>query len=306
MFIWDETLTFEQFRRRFQTEDDCVAALYRFRWPDGFRCPRCGHSQAYTIATRRLPLFECRHCRKQTSLIAGTIMEGSRTPLRLWFQAIFLHCRPEEINATQLASILGVTYKTAWLMCHKLRHAMSQRDAALLLGGKVHIVNAIHRRQFTLEWHQQEHPVLIGASVDEDGQFSYLKIKIQPKFIHHHKLKQPEIEPFLLQHVDKKAQFTVFPVSKGSDAKHKLRKMGWLAESWLARLFRGIGRKHLQVYLDHYCYMRNLPAFTRFSRLLNDCAVFPTITYPKLTGSTAAARSRRLHRNATVSSPFAS
>nr|WP_052476248.1 transposase [Cohnella kolymensis] len=123
----------------FDNEEICIRILYSSRWPTGFRCPRCDHAHAYTIRTRRLPLYECGSCRLQTSLIAGTIFEGSRTPLRLWFQAIFLHALPGGISAIRLASIIGTTYKTAWLICHKIRHAMTEADNHKKLTGLVHI-----------------------------------------------------------------------------------------------------------------------------------------------------------------------
>ncbi|WP_260982263.1 transposase, partial [Paenibacillus sp. 32O-W] len=67
---WDEG-AFKQeekaFRNRFKTEEDCIQFIYQAKWPDGFSCPRCRHRQAYVIRSRRLPLYECRSCRHQTS-----------------------------------------------------------------------------------------------------------------------------------------------------------------------------------------------------------------------------------------------
>lgn len=107
--------SFEKVRALLQDEEACIRVLYEAKWPDGFRCPRCGHGHAYSIATRKLPLYECSQCSKQTSLIVGTIFQGTRTPLHLWFQAIWLHSRPLSINALQLSKKIHVTYKTAWL-----------------------------------------------------------------------------------------------------------------------------------------------------------------------------------------------
>ncbi|MBB6730010.1 transposase, partial [Cohnella zeiphila] len=166
MGMFDGSLSFDQVQRLLQDEEACIRVLFDARWPDGFRCPRCGRSSYSLISTRSLPLYECSRCRKQTSLIAGTVFQGTRTPLRLWFQAIYLHSRPGGVNALQLSEEIGVTYKTAWSICHKLRHAMSHAEAGELLEGWVRIQDAaiIHRATPTLEWQPQEQSVLIGAS----------------------------------------------------------------------------------------------------------------------------------------------
>lgn len=294
----EEELAFEQFCRQFRTEDQCIAALYRFKWPNGFRCPKCGHSCAYTISTRRLPLYQCRSCRSQTSLIAGTIMEGSKTELRLWFQAIFLHCRPGGINAMSLRDILGVTYKTAWLICHKLRFAMSRRDAESLLNGNVHIMSAIYgeKRHFFATLDEHEHPIIIGASMDSEERALHLKIKIQPKSVNAFRASRWDEKPFIDEYVDQNANCVLFTPANQSDSKRNLRRLGWRAECWLMGRFGMLGSKHFQAYLDHFCYMQNRKTDTRLDCLLKDCAAFKTVTYPKLTGSNASARYRRLRQ----------
>lgn len=293
-------VAFADFCRMFGREEDCIDALFAAKWPEGFRCARCGHPHAYVISSRRLPLYECRACRKQTSLIAGTVMEGSRTPLRIWFQAIYLHSRPEGVNARQLSKILKVTYKTAWLICHKLRYAMSRAEAKQLLTGIVHVKNAIYHRKISAspKWHKQEHPLLAGASIDRENRFTRLKIKVQPIPDGASKYRVPKTDSFLAQHVDRTAQVVMLPAYKGSELKMLLGKLVWESESWMAKRFRGIGGKHLQVYLDHFCYMWNRRARPMFEELLRDCAITPAITYPRLTGSKTSRR--RLSRTAAV------
>ena len=98
----ENRLSVEEFEARFQTEEDCADYLYQVKWPQGFRCPRCGHNHAYPLTKRRLPLFECANCHYQASLTVGTVMEGSHTALRKWFLSFFLISSPCGINATQL------------------------------------------------------------------------------------------------------------------------------------------------------------------------------------------------------------
>src|SRR5215471_2642628 len=75
-----------EFDDRFGTEDACRNYLRRLRWPNGFRCPRCGHDEAWTNARH---LMVCARCRHQTSLTAGTVLAGTRKPLRVWFRAMW-------------------------------------------------------------------------------------------------------------------------------------------------------------------------------------------------------------------------
>ena len=80
--------TLAEFQGRFASEEDCRRYLVACRWPDGFRCPRCGEPDAYELAGREL--LQCRACRHQTSVTAGTVLHRTRVPLRLWFAAAYL------------------------------------------------------------------------------------------------------------------------------------------------------------------------------------------------------------------------
>lgn len=296
----EERLTFESFSSHFDNEDECIRTLIEVKWPDGFRCSRCEHRHAYLISTRRLPLFECSACRTQTSLIAGTVMEGSRTPLRLWFQAIYLHTRPEGINALQLSHAIRVTYKTAWLMCHKIRRAMSDSDSETLLTGLVYVSDAVLCSRYIahLDWHEQEQSVLIGASENEEKEITHIKIKKQSKQLLRSYFASPEVAPFIHEHVDPDAATrTIITRRIGKTINKTLLRIAREAESWLAWTFRGIGPKHLQVYLDQFCYIwnrREQPMQHR--QLLQKCAVTPAITYPELTRRQVI-RSRRPSRH---------
>src|SRR5690554_457477 len=80
----------EDFQQQFDSEESAVSFLFCAKWPNGFRCPRCNHQEAYVITTRKQPLYECHSCRHQTSLTAGTVMENSRTSMFKWLAAFFL------------------------------------------------------------------------------------------------------------------------------------------------------------------------------------------------------------------------
>jgi len=290
---------FKSFCSQFSREEDCFGILFNLKWPEGFRCPCCRHPHYYHISTRRLPLYECRSCRSQTSLIVGTIMEGSRTPLHLWFQAIYLHAQPFGVNAAQLAEVIGVTYKTAWLIGHKIRHAMVQSEANRLLTGIVRISDTVYSPRYTgaFEWHRQEQPLLIGASDDENEQLKPIIVKLQSKASLKDKCDFPDPAPFIRDNVDpQSATKAIITRRYGKNRNTKLSSMGRSVTWWIATVYRGIGPKHLQRYLDQFCYVYNRSSSTLYEQLLSDCATSKRITYPTLTQSPA--RSVRPTRNA--------
>lgn len=96
------------------------------RWRNGFCCPRCDHTEFFRIRTRNL--LECKECRTQISLTAGTVMHKSKLPLLTWFKAIYLLIRTEQIyTASALAQQIDVNYRTARLMLNKIQCALHKR-----------------------------------------------------------------------------------------------------------------------------------------------------------------------------------
>lgn len=130
----DYPSSLSQFLDWFQRDADCTAYLARLRWPDGFSCPKCGPGDAWL--TKRY-LYVCSACGKQTSITAGTIFEKTRLPLLTWFRAIWvLTSSKSGVSAKELERELGIGYRAAWLMLHKLRRAMVRpgRDGDKLSG----------------------------------------------------------------------------------------------------------------------------------------------------------------------------
>ena len=129
------------FEERYGTEEKCRAVVRASRWPDGFECPACG-GQAYSEVKTR-GLFQCSACRRQTSLIAGTIFASTHVPLRLWFRAMYHVTQSKQgISSLELGRRLGVTQTTAWKLKHKLAQVMMERDARQRLVGRVEIDDA--------------------------------------------------------------------------------------------------------------------------------------------------------------------
>ena len=118
---------------RFGTEDKCRAILEELRWPDGIRCPRCNSVKTSRIHAR--DQFDCDTCRHQFSVTSGTIWHDTHLPLRKWFIAIYLTVESKKgFSANQMKRVLGVSYKTAWYLCHRIRAAMTELDPTPLKG----------------------------------------------------------------------------------------------------------------------------------------------------------------------------
>lgn len=101
-----EAMKLIQFQKAFQMEEACHRHLVKMKWPDGFRCPKCKHDNAYEITTRKLPLYECVNCRHQTTVIAGTIFGKTRTDLVKWFWAKVRKAMGERDSTYTLAGIV--------------------------------------------------------------------------------------------------------------------------------------------------------------------------------------------------------
>jgi len=129
----DYPRTLLEFERRFATDEACRDYLFQLRWPEGFRCPRCEHDRAW--ATGR-GLHHCAGCGHQTSVAAGTIFQGTRKPLRLWFRAMwYVTTQKNGASALGLQRVLGLgSYETAWTWLHKLRRAMVRPGRDRLAG----------------------------------------------------------------------------------------------------------------------------------------------------------------------------
>lgn len=123
----------------FQDADKAREYLEKLRWPNGPVCPHCGvEGNAYKLegTSHRPGLYKCADCRKQFTVKVGTVFEHSHVPLNKWLMAVHLMCASKKgISSHQVHRMLGVTYKTAWFMTHRIREAMSEGGSPLGGGG---------------------------------------------------------------------------------------------------------------------------------------------------------------------------
>lgn len=119
--------------QQFNSEAKCRAYIELLRWPDGIVCPHCQSKKIYRLENR--PLLLCASCEHQFSATVGTIFHDTHLPLEKWFLATFLLCESKKgMSACQIQRSLGISYKTAWYLCHRIRAAMLQTATGKLTG----------------------------------------------------------------------------------------------------------------------------------------------------------------------------
>lgn len=282
-----ENMSFADFRKRFDSEDSCRKYLYNLRWTNGFVCPACGGVGCYHIKERNK--YQCTQCRHQSSVTSGTVMHRSKLSLRTWFWAIYLVSRDKRgYSATQLAEELGIAYSSAWYLLHRVRSAMAERDSAYMLSGIVELDDTYFgapteggkRGRGT-----EKAKVTVAVSKTADGKPGYLKMEVVDN------LKGETVADFAKACIvkgsviqsdaylsyrkaladDFEHQFEVF--DSKSDSLKWLHTLVGNAKAFIDGTFHGLADKHLQCYLDEFCYRFNRRGFRSqiFPRLL--CAV---------------------------------
>src|SRR5256885_10844334 len=130
-----EELNLINLAREYSDEDRARGLLETLRWPNGPTCPHCEAKEPYALkpkATSSRPgrkgLYKCRECRKQFTVTVGTVFEDSHIPISKWLMAMFIVCSSKKaISAHQLHRMLGITYKSAWFMAHRIRYSMGPK-----------------------------------------------------------------------------------------------------------------------------------------------------------------------------------
>jgi transposase-like protein len=116
----------------FSTDEKCRELLERLRWPNGPECPRCKTQQLARLSEK---LLYCKDCDYQFSVTANTIFHDSHLPLIKWFTVTYLMCESRKgMSANQIKRMMGISYKTAWYLCHRIRKAMAGAHKPMLDG----------------------------------------------------------------------------------------------------------------------------------------------------------------------------
>jgi transposase-like protein len=257
----------------FTTEDACRAYLARLRWPTGFRCAHCGSGKAWPVRSLR----ECAGCGYQTSVTAGTIFQDTRTPLSVWFRAMWwMTTQKNGASALGLQRVLGLKrYETAWALLHKLRRAMV-RPGRDLLTGRVEVDECyIGGLEEGLPGRLNLDKALIVVAAQEDGPgIGRIRMRqiVDASAASLVPFVQDSVEPGSVVHTD--GWLGYLPVeSKGyqhevtflkgkkktaSELMPRVHLAISLLKRWLMGTHQGaVSHKHLDYYLDEFTFRFN-------------------------------------------------
>ena len=297
-------MTFDDLGRRFSTEKKCRDYLYRLRFPKGFVCPKCRNNKSWPIGDT---LFECSKCGRQTSVIAGTIFQDTREPLRTWFTAIWwVTTQKNGASAIGLQQVLGLkSYKTAWTWLHKIRKAMVHPNR-LKLTGKVEVDEAYiggeERGGSTGRGTSNKVLVAVAVELLDGGKVGRSRISIVPD------ASGDSLVGFIKDNVEQGSKIVTdgwsgyAPLAKQSyEHEIHLKKTATddeellphvhtiisLLKRWLLGTHQGaVSEKHLQSYLDEYVFRYNRRKSAKrgllFYRLLECAMLVPPTTLREL------------------------
>lgn len=264
-----------EFGERFTSEAACRAYLERIRWPNGFRCPACGAERAWP--TGRQGVLECAGCHHQTSVTAGTIFEGTRKPLRLWFLAMWLITSEKNgISALGLQRELGFTrYETVWTWLHKLRRAMV-RPGRDRLSGRVEVDETyLGGEAEGTRGRGAKNKFIVVIAVEEDGAgMGRIRLRRVEDVSRGSLIPfvQDVVEPGSVIHTDGWSGYArlrshgytheMTNVSRSEELAHELlprvHRVAALLKRWLLGTHQGsVGGNHLDYYLDEFTFRFN-------------------------------------------------
>jgi transposase-like protein len=125
-----------EFNECYGSDQKCLAALEAARWPQGFRCPKCDSAAHSRFERGGRRMLQCSSCRHQASVTAGSMMDSTKLPLQKWLLAMYLLSQAKTgLSALALKRQIGVNYRTAWLMHHKIMQSMAQAESESALRG---------------------------------------------------------------------------------------------------------------------------------------------------------------------------
>lgn len=278
--------TILEFQFRFGTEDACMQYLIASRWPDGFRCPRCGGGEFYWKKGRNL--LQCKACGYQASVTAGTVMHRSKQPLTLWFWAAYLVTTwTPGLSAVQFQRQAGLrSYQTAFTMLHKLRAAMVKEGREKLRG----VVEADESYVGGAEAgglgrrHIGKKALVAGAVEVRGERAGRVRLRVVPN------ASQVSLETFLRENVELGTEvrtdawsgyfglaatgYAHVPLIEGVPERaavilpHIHRVFSNL-KTWLLGTHHGVSKQHLQAYLNEFTF--------RYNRRGTPMAAFQTV-----------------------------
>lgn len=297
--------TLQEFDEWFPTEQACLNYLQKIRWPNGFVCPVCNGRKAWKMGSG---LLRCSDCKHKSSIIAGTLFQGTRKPLRLWFQAIwYVTSQKFGGSALGLKRILGLkSYQTAWSWLHKMRRAMVHQGRAPLSGNvevDETLIGGVEQGGKRGRGTENKSIVLIAIEVHDPMGFGRVRMQRVPD------ASAASLIPFICGNI--KSGSTVITdcwkgyakleqhgythkkinISQSGDPAHVhlpgVHRIASLLKRWLLGTHQGAVRpKHLDYYLDEYTFRFNRRTSKArgllFYRLLEQAVCIAPVSYRKI------------------------
>ena len=271
----DYPTNLSDFDRFFPDEGACERFLERLRWPDGFVCPACSHAGT-PWGTARGPL--CPNCRRRASVTAGTIFQGTRKPLKLWFIAAWeIVAHKYGANAVNVRRMLGVnSYETAWSWLHKFRRAMVRPDRDRLLGVVEVDETYVGGSEVGTQGRHTEKRAIVAVAVEVVDENKLGRVRLRRVA----DVSGETLRPFLQEAVEPGSSVLtdawggytglsglgydhmVINQSAAPDPAHVLmpavHRIAALLKRWLLGTYQGaVSREHLNYYLDEFTFRFN-------------------------------------------------
>lgn len=299
----DYPRTLAELEERFSSEEECRKYLFQLRWPEGFRCPICGGEKAWSV---RQMLYQCASCNRQVSVIAGTIFEGTRKPLVIWFRAIWwIVSQKNGASALGLKRVLGLgSYETAWTWLHKVRRAMV-RPGRDRLAGRIQVDETyLGGLEEGVRGRQTFKKALIAVAAEENekaiGRIRMLRIPDASAM---------SIRPFIIQAIEPGSTVITdgwegyngleahgyvheVRVGRGSGGSHNnllplVHRVVSLLKRWILGTHQGaVSPEHIDYYLDEFTFRFNRRTSRHrgklFYRLLQHAMAVDPTTYGQI------------------------
>jgi hypothetical protein len=295
-------LSLIEFQTKYNTEEACRSYLFQLKWPNGFTCLNCDHKEYYPI--KRGHLYQCTKCKKQHSLTAGTIFQDTHVSLQKWFWTIYLVSRDKRgFSALSLKNAIQVSYPTAWLMLQKIRNAMANKDKKYILKGTVVIDDAFFggvvedkkRGRGT-----EKVNVLVAVSLTGDEKNPlYAKMttienmkdetvsKAMQGMVEYGSMLRSDAHKTLANLEGFKHDIVVASKEKAKAdiLLHWVNTTISNAKTYILGTYHGLPKKHLQRYLNEFCYRlnRRFCEHCIFDKLVSACFTAQPFTYDEST-----------------------
>lgn len=286
-------------------DDAARAHLESLRWPQGAVCPHCGGADRQSKLegkSHRLGLYFCGHCRSQYTVTVGTVFERSKVALHKWVYATHLMCASKKgISAKQLERMLGVTYKTAWFMAHRIREAMNIEPESTLGGGSAPVeVDETYwgNNNKLIPGHRGgDHKMKIVSLVERDG---------QKRSFHVPDVTAATVGPIMKEHVAKMARLmtdesaiyttpgkhfsshetvnhSIEEYSRGMVTTNSAESSFALLKRGLHGTFHAVSEQHLQRYATEFDFRWNTRQKLGFNDVDRAAVVLQNISGKRLT-----------------------